>query len=280
METASPNKVVMPKKFDIRITNQYSKFIMKNYEFHDCYEFFFLQSTSDVEYFIEGKNIPIRPGNLVIVPPRVVHKIKWNQATPHKRILIFVYESYVREYLANKPDLFQSIQTNVLQFGKQKRAWVEDLMMRLWEEVNVEVPDQTMIKALLIQFLVTVERISKTNHATILSGSVITDGLTYISQIAQYINEHYSEDISLSVLAKKFHVSQSYISRIFKEEIGSNYSDYLRIIRLHGACNLLLDTNLKVQTIAEKVGFKSSNHFCKTFKAILQMTPLDYRKAN
>ncbi len=99
-----------------------------------------------------------------------------------------------------------------------------------------------------------------------------------IYRVQQYIQEHYHEDLSLKTLAEIACVSPHYFSAYFKAETGQNYKAYLTGVRMEKALSLVLDTDLKTYEIAERVGYNNVRRFVDSFRAIYQMSPVDYRK--
>ena len=96
--------------------------------------------------------------------------------------------------------------------------------------------------------------------------------------IVWYMQEHLSEEISLTVLAEEFHLSAQYISQLFKNEIGVNFLTYLTSIRMEQARKLLLSTSLSIAEISEKTGYSDYRVFTKVFKKIEGVTPSQYRQ--
>lgn len=96
--------------------------------------------------------------------------------------------------------------------------------------------------------------------------------------IVRYMQEHLSEEISLTVLAEEFHLSAQYISQLFKNEIGVNFLTYLTSIRMEQARKLLLSTSLSIAEISEKTGYSDYRVFTKVFKKIEGVTPSQYRQ--
>lgn len=104
-----------------------------------------------------------------------------------------------------------------------------------------------------------------------------TDGRT-ISSITRYLQEHLSEEISLSVLAEEFHLNPQYISQLFKSEIGVGFLTYLTNMRLEKAKKLLVSTALSVAEIAEQCGYSDYRVFTKVFKKTEGITPSQFRR--
>ena len=99
-----------------------------------------------------------------------------------------------------------------------------------------------------------------------------------INGITRYMQEHLSEEISLSVLAEEFHLSAQYISQLFKNEIGVNFLAYLTNIRMEKAKKLLLSTSLSIAEVSEQSGYGDYRVFTKVFKKSEGITPSQYRR--
>lgn len=100
-------------------------------------------------------------------------------------------------------------------------------------------------------------------------------------KIIDYINNHYAEaDLSINLLAEKLGVSTSYISKIFKKNMKMNYIKYLTDVRLEHATQLLVNTDLKINEISEKVGYLNTSSFIRLFKKNYFVTPAEYRASH
>ena len=99
-----------------------------------------------------------------------------------------------------------------------------------------------------------------------------------LKDIETYILNNLNKDVSLSSVAKHFYYNPSYFSRYFKNLSGVKYKDYLINLQLTQAKSLLINTNLFIQEIANRCGFKSFTNFLLVFKKHENMTPSEYRK--
>lgn len=104
------------------------------------------------------------------------------------------------------------------------------------------------------------------------------DNKRLISKCLSLIENEYMNDISLTYVAEKLYISPSYMSRLFKRETGKNFVDYLKEYRLKKACEMLLDTNLRVTEIAKAVGYESNSYFSTIFSGYFGITPAKYRE--
>lgn len=98
-----------------------------------------------------------------------------------------------------------------------------------------------------------------------------------IRMALEYIDSNYKETISLGDIAKNVFLSQEYFSRLFKDEVGENFSTYLTNYRLSKAEYLLRNSDMKVGQIAMEVGYQNPSYFSKTYKKYKGISPDDDR---
>jgi len=105
-----------------------------------------------------------------------------------------------------------------------------------------------------------------------------------VSQIVEKVKEHIQQnmtdpDLSLSNTARKFYMNMSYLSRIFKQETGYTFVEYLTKVRMEKAVKLLKETDLKAYQIAEEVGITNPHYFGICFKKWTGLSINDFKKA-
>lgn len=93
----------------------------------------------------------------------------------------------------------------------------------------------------------------------------------------QFIEENLGNDLTLNAVAEYAGVSAVYFSKIFKEEEGKNFIDYVTKRRMEIACDLL-EGNMKTAEISERIGYHDMKHFYKVFKKYMGISPSQYRK--
>ena len=92
-----------------------------------------------------------------------------------------------------------------------------------------------------------------------------------------YIHRNFKNDISLAMVAEFIDRNYSSLSRDFKKFTGKSFVDYLKIVRIHKACELLQSNDEKITDISEAVGFYNERYFSKVFKETMGITPSEYR---
>ena len=97
------------------------------------------------------------------------------------------------------------------------------------------------------------------------------------NQIVAYIREHYQEDLSLDLLADRFHFSTSYISRLIRRCEGINFTEIVTETRLQKAKQLLEDPSLRTLDVGSMVGYHDTSYFIQSFRKRFGVTPNEYR---
>ncbi|MGG3641141.1 response regulator [Bacillus gobiensis] len=146
----------------------------------------------------------------------------------------------------------------------QRQMWV--CQLRIWE-----LNSQMKVLNHLVQIAQSImDEIQKTRYSK---------GKITIESIRQYIDQHYSDEITLTSLSEKFFINSAYLSELFKNHIGQTFSDYLIKLRINKAMLYLKDEQLKIIDVANLVGFSNSGYFSTVFKKYVGQTPVEYRRS-
>jgi two-component system response regulator YesN len=97
-------------------------------------------------------------------------------------------------------------------------------------------------------------------------------------QLKQYITENAHRNISLEMIAENVKLSPFYVSKLFKEQFGTNYIDFLTECRIEKAKALMRNPEKSLKEITYEVGYNDPNYFSRVFKKICGVAPTDYRK--
>ncbi|CAM4499974.1 MAG: response regulator [Paenibacillus macerans] len=98
-----------------------------------------------------------------------------------------------------------------------------------------------------------------------------------ICRIKDYIGQHLASDLSLNALGRATGFNPSYLSRIFKRDVGIGLHDYITRRRMELARSLLTHTKMKIYEVAQKCGYDNTNYFIRIFKLTVGLTPQEYR---
>jgi two-component system response regulator YesN len=98
-----------------------------------------------------------------------------------------------------------------------------------------------------------------------------------VSDAKEYIAANYSRDISLDDVSRNVDVSPYYFTRLFKEETGVTFVEYLTTMRIDKAKEMLNASQFSMKEICQAVGYSDPNYFSRIFKKNVGVTPTEYR---
>ncbi|BCS80133.1 helix-turn-helix domain-containing protein [Anaerocellum diazotrophicum] len=113
---------------------------------------------------------------------------------------------------------------------------------------------------------------AKSKHEQIISNDSINKAI-------EFINQNYSNEITLSQISSTFNFNPYYFSKLFKKYTGVSFKTYLTKLRIQKACQLLKNTSKSIKEISFAVGFSDPNYFIKAFKKFTGMTPSAFRNS-
>ncbi|WP_053375449.1 AraC family transcriptional regulator [Paenibacillus sp. FJAT-27812] len=101
--------------------------------------------------------------------------------------------------------------------------------------------------------------------------------LTVLDRAQTYIQSRFSEDLSLEEVADFVHLNPHYFSKIFKQQVGTTFIDYVTALRIDKAKALMGSGELSLKEVCFEVGYNDPNYFSRVFKKVTGVTPSDYR---
>jgi AraC-like DNA-binding protein len=217
-----------------------------------------------------GQLHTVREGDLLVLPPQMPHTYGAHVSNPWTIHWAHAVGESLREYLA---ELGVTAQAPVVWMG-------EDLQLaRLFNEVVKSLEGGSAFVDLLQAshtlahlLAVAIRHRHERNRAT-------SDSVQKVAQGIIYMSEHLDQPLRVSALAALANLSQAHFSVLFKEETGCSPRDYLHLLRIHRACQLLRGSTLNVKEIAASLGYQDQFHFSRQFKAFQGVSPSEYREA-
>lgn len=99
-----------------------------------------------------------------------------------------------------------------------------------------------------------------------------------VKMLMEYVEHYYADDVLLREIAKLYYFNEKYLGRLFKQQTGVSFREYLNRKRLESAAGLLTESKETVTEIAAKSGFGNVTYFNRIFRQRYGMTPTEYRK--
>ena len=99
---------------------------------------------------------------------------------------------------------------------------------------------------------------------------------SYVKRACSYINQHYSEELTVEGIAEQLSINKNYFIKLFKREMGTTPNQYIIEVRLLRAASMLTQTDYTVYQISNSCGFNTTSYFIKAFKKHFGKTPKEY----
>ncbi len=100
----------------------------------------------------------------------------------------------------------------------------------------------------------------------------------YLKEAIEYIDRYYGKDISIKDVADNLHISESYLSKLFKSETSFTFVDYLTNKRIKKAIELIKTSNEKIYEVSSLIGFSDYRYFSTIFKKLVGVSPTEFKK--
>ncbi len=242
---------------------------------HPFSELFYVVNGSG-SFIAEGSEFPVSKNDMVIINPHVQHTEKSLRTTPLEYIVLGIDGlSFSAENIASAKDgiSMQTASGSVYKYNMTNSNVYAYLNIMLEEisrkEENFETVCQNLLEVLLICML-------RNNHLSIvqMDNSILNRECT---QIKNYLDANYSENITLDTLAAMTHMNKYYMAHAFTKHIGISPINYLLQKRIQEGKSLLKSTSHSIAQISTSLGFSSQSYFSQMFKKATGKTPIQYR---
>lgn len=239
---------------------------------HDFYEMYYLMD-GKTKYFIGDELFEIESGDIVFVPKGLFHETDSENCHRNERILIFFDDNTFT--LQTEYILRELCNNRVIHISKNNSERIERLFIRIKNEYEKGGRfSQTLLNIYILELATLICR-HKIDYKP--SSAKLNEDIYAISQ---YIRTNFNKDITLKSLSRDFAMSESHLSRRFKEVSGIGINEYITYVRIMNAEKLLRSRKMPITKVAAACGFNDSNYFSTVFKRIKGITPLKYSKSN
>lgn len=243
---------------------------MASVHVHSHHELYYLAKGKS-KYLIDDEIYPVEPGNVVFIPSGHYHM------TDNEALMS------VERYLISFDDSLFDSDTKILLDELMEKRLISIPINRIEGLENLF----GALEGSASQSEVMLEAVRKIHVLSIISyicrhkrefTPAVSEADRIVHKISEYISVNYSEDLSLSMLSHRFGVSESHLSRKFKDVTGIGLGEYITFIRIMNAERLLSVGKASITSVAAECGFADPNYFSTVFKKLKGVTPLKFSK--
>ena len=242
-----------------------------NFKLHNHNEYevlLFLEG--DAKYIVEDKTYTLEPYDVIIIHKNELHRIYHNSETPYHRIILWVEPEfftanhcteYEKQFLKAPVNTGHKIPASLVRSSGLLDAF---LRYQKYSENFTLDGDMPILKTTLIEILYLINKI------TLFSDADLTK--TPVKSVILYINNHYTEDISLDFLENKFFISKYYLCRAFRKSTGLTIHEYIRRKRLTKVRELC-EAGLNISNASIQSGFRDYSSFYRAYQKEYGVSP-------
>lgn len=249
--------------------------------FHNCVEIGFLYEGA-CKLIFEGEQLAIHSPAVTIVPPNKPHYTQaypdsvcqWNwiyvdpvrllsnlsprQMNELHQYLHFAHGSDCVIPCDTAPEIIQLVKIILQEMGKQEPHY------------------KTIVRSLFASMFLMLFRLTDETVASAANEQV--NQLGRISPAITYITENYMNNVTVDELAKICHVSITHFRRLFHQILGWSPQEYLHIVRIAHACDILFNDDCSITDVAIRVGYSSPSSLSRQFQHMYGISPNQWRK--
>lgn len=254
--------------------------------FHNCLEIGLCHSHSGTMKFY-SEPMPFKEGDVTCIPRNIPHTTYSDPGTESRWSYIMFDPAELFKGLLLTPDAGPGLSLFSYQkyrhiLPREEYPHIHYLALSIVREMEEKRPNyRVCVKGLLLALSIELNRIQEQASQDADPGASprtsLPENALIISPALDYMEDNYSTQFPIEVLAEVCHMSLTHFRRIFHTIMRTSPLDYLNSTRIMKACNLLRSTEESILTISEMVGFASVSNFNRHFQAVIHMTPREYR---
>ncbi len=234
---------------------------------HQCTELFYVTS-GEGSFQIQELNFPVKPNDLIIINPNVLHTETASNGSPMEYIVLGLEGA---DFLGAGTSDSRFCHFSCGELGADIHLYFQEILNELKESQpysqNIAAGWLHVLVAKLQRYREVILTVRGPEKASLES-----------AQIKRYIDTHFKEDITLDALAKVAHLNKFYLSHIYKRDHGISPINYLIERRIRESKFLLEDTDYSISQISQFVGFSSPSYFSQCFNRVEGISPRGYRQ--
>lgn len=246
---------------------------------HDFYEIF-IPIKGGKQICIGDHYYNITPNDVFIINQYENHYINWMDKENYERYNIAIFPSYLERLSSQETPLdacFKSYNNNPCQKIVLSDAEKQELLFLISELTNLsgygkDINENITISKIMLLLNKNYE--SRSGMAEKRANNV-SPSYKFINDVFEYINEHITEDLCISNIAKQFYMSESYVSKKFKQNVGITVNDYI-VSRRISLAKSLLRNGMSPGEVCGRIGYNDYSSFYKAFLKTVKVSPRQF----
>lgn len=240
---------------------------------HDVYEIFQAQS-DNIRYYIEGHAYDLNQGDIIITNMKEVHRpITLDNGYYNRRFIQFrpeLFHSFFDEL--NPLSIFEHRKKGTMNCFRIKNNSILNDLLNAIEHCSDAPLELIKRKTYMIQLFIELYRDFNSRSK---SDTLHIDSKAL--EIKKYIDEHFTDKLTLESLSQIHYLDKYYMCHLFKTNIGFTIVEYMQSKRIQLAKQLIQEGQ-PIQSVATDCGFSEYSNFYRTFKKLVQESPKSYQK--
>lgn len=236
----------------------------------------------DGDVIINDDKIHYTGSEFTIIPKNIPHvTVSRNGGTCKWEYLFIDIDSYIMKEMKMKrllqEDVVRSINSRAYMMTWKENPYVTSLIKSIIREYREEKPHyKDCVEGYLRSLVIELVRINEQHDEVEMK--VANRQNSYIESAVKYIADHFDEDIKMEDVAAVCGLSESHFRRIFEETMSMKPLDYVNMVRINKACEMIASKELAMEEIGIRVGYQIPSTFNRNFKKLTGKTPYQWKK--
>lgn len=247
--------------------------------YHDHYELYY-QEAGERKYFIKTHSYTIHTGDVVFIPPFALHHANKTEPGKTQRSVLYFSPQFCKELRDMSRQLFYHFENGnfIVSLDQPEQKKMKSILDTMMAEQRSRKKDFWISAKLLLGEILLLTNRSSQHMAGMTKKRIEPPMNPKILEAAKYIQSNFHNKLTLSDVASRLFINPSYLCRLFKQEMGFTFVEYVNYVRIETAKETIRKEEYSIAEIAELCGFENDSTFSRTFKTFTGISPSQYRK--
>lgn len=234
------------------------------------------------ELLINEKTYPYRTNSITLIPPNIPHTTISGGQSPNAWEFLYIdinqiVEELYGERLAQKNEAAELIRQSAHLLDARQYPGIAGIVDAIIREMRQQkLYYRQMVKCYLHTLVYEIFRLEKAKTRTELETGG-TGGMRQMTAALEYISQNYRQDVKVGMLAQICGMSETYFRKVFEEYVHMLPMDYVNLVRVQKACELMKQGDDSMDEVAIQAGFATTSTFNRNFKKFFNTSPYQWK---